>query len=71
MKKYLYIFTFAIMVSYTTPATLANPKVAATIFPLYDIVRNIAGKKLHVSLLVPPLASPHTFEFTPHEIAGL
>jgi zinc transport system substrate-binding protein len=42
-----------------------KPSVAATIFPLYDIVKNIAGNEIDVSLILPPGASPHTFEPTP------
>ncbi len=36
-------------------------KVAATIFPIYDFVRNIGGKYVEPILIVPPGASPHTF----------
>lgn len=42
-----------------------KPTVAATIFPLYDIVKNIAGNNIDVFLILPPGASPHTFEPTP------
>jgi len=40
-------------------------KVAATIFPLFDIAQTIAGDKAETVLLLPPGASPHTFELTP------
>lgn len=46
-------------------------KVAATIFPLYDITRNIAGDSIDVELILPPGASPHTFEPSPQEIKAL
>ena len=39
-------------------------KVAATIFPLYDMVREIGGERVEVELIVSPGASPHLFEFT-------
>jgi ABC-type Zn uptake system ZnuABC Zn-binding protein ZnuA len=39
--------------------------VAATIFPLYDLVRQVAGPVVEVVLLVPPGASPHTFTVKP------
>lgn len=39
--------------------------VSATIFPIYDLVRTIAGPDIDTVLLLPPGASPHTFEFTP------
>lgn len=40
-------------------------KIAATIFPVFDIARNIVGDKIQVIQIVPPGASPHTFEVTP------
>jgi zinc transport system substrate-binding protein len=46
-------------------------KVAATIFPLYDLVRNVAGPEVEVVLLVPPGASPHTFAAKPSTIRDL
>lgn len=39
-------------------------KVAATIFPLYDLVRNIGGEKIEAILILPPGASPHTYEIS-------
>ncbi|MCA9397545.1 zinc ABC transporter substrate-binding protein [candidate division WWE3 bacterium] len=50
-----------------------GPKVATTIYPLYDIVRNVAGENVETVLLLPPGASPHTFDPSPgdlQEIAG-
>ncbi len=38
---------------------------SGTIFPVYDIVRQIAGDKADVSLLLAPGESPHTFNMTP------
>jgi ABC-type Zn uptake system ZnuABC Zn-binding protein ZnuA len=46
-------------------------KVAATIFPLYDLVRNVAGPAVEVVLIVPPGASEHTFEVTPGMVRAL
>src|SRR5512145_3554851 len=46
-------------------------KVAATIFPLYDIVRQVAGPVADVVLILPPGASPHTFEPTPAGVRAL
>ncbi|MFA6603669.1 MAG: metal ABC transporter substrate-binding protein [Patescibacteria group bacterium] len=48
-----------------------KPRIAATIFPLYDIARNIAGDNAEVVLVVPPGASPHTFEPLPSNIREL
>ncbi len=46
-------------------------QVAATIFPLYDLVRQVAGEHAKVVLLVPPGASPHTVAFTPGTVRQL
>jgi len=51
------------------PGTQAT--VATTIYPLYDITRNIAGDALNVAYILPPGASPHTFEPTPSFIRQL
>ena len=48
-----------------------KPVVAATIFPLYDIVRDVAGEHATVELLLPPGASPHFFEFSPRQLDAL
>ncbi len=49
----------------------SQPKVGATIFPLYDIARQVAGPVADVVLVLPPGASPHTFEPTPSAVRGL
>jgi ABC-type Zn uptake system ZnuABC Zn-binding protein ZnuA len=46
-------------------------KVAATIFPVYDIARQVAGPVAEVVLVLPPGASPHTFEPTPASVRAL
>jgi ABC-type Zn uptake system ZnuABC Zn-binding protein ZnuA len=55
----------------TVGAAQAKPKVAATIFPLYDIAREVAGAAADVVLVLPPGASPHTFEPTPAAVRNL
>jgi len=52
----------------TQPASL---KVAATIFPLYDLVRHVAGPAVEVILLVPPGTSEHTFTVRPGTIRAI
>jgi zinc transport system substrate-binding protein len=54
-------------------AASASPptQVAATIFPVYDILREVAGSAAEVVLVLPPGASPHTFEPTPATIRAL
>ena len=53
------------------PPQPAALKVAATIFPLYDLVRQVAGPAVEVVLLVPPGASEHTFAVKPGTVRAL
>jgi zinc transport system substrate-binding protein len=48
----------------------ANGKISitATIFPLYDFVRQIAGDRVNLSMLLPPGAESHSFEPSPKDI---
>jgi len=48
-----------------------KPIVAATIYPIYDIARNVAGSYAEVKLILPAGASPHLFEFSPRQLAAL
>jgi len=43
-------------------------KIITTLFPLYDMAKNIGADKAEVSLLVPPGVEPHTFEPKPSDI---
>lgn len=45
-----------------------KPKIAATIFPLYDIVKQVGGDKIDAVLVLAPGTSPHTFEASPAQI---
>lgn len=55
----------------SAPSQAPPLKVAATIFPLYDLVRQVAGPTVEVVLLIPPEASEHTFTVTPGTIRAL
>ncbi len=46
-------------------------KIAATIFPLVDIGKHIAGKETEIVTILPAGANPHTFELAPHEVREL
>ncbi len=48
-----------------------KPKVAVTIFPIYDIVKNIAGDKIDVNLILPVGASEHTYDPSPLDVSRL
>jgi len=43
-------------------------KITTTLFPLYDMAKNIGADKADVSLLMPPGTEPHTFEPKPSDI---
>jgi len=42
-----------------------EPSVAATIFPVYDIAKNVAGDAVKVTLILPPGTDAHSFEPSP------
>ncbi len=50
-----------------------NDKVqaAATIFPVYDILRQVGGDNIELTLILPAGASPHTFDPTPAQIKSV
>jgi ABC-type Zn uptake system ZnuABC Zn-binding protein ZnuA len=51
------------------PAAAAPPVVVATIDPVAMLVREIGGERVAVTALVPPGASPHTFDARPGDVA--
>lgn len=46
-------------------------QVVATLFPLYDFARIIAGDRAEVSMLLPPGMEPHSFEPRPNDIVRI
>jgi len=46
-------------------------KIAATIFPLCDLTEQVVGSEAEIICLLPPGASPHTFELSPQTVAKL
>jgi zinc transport system substrate-binding protein len=52
-------------------ATTGKLGVAVTILPQAEFVENIGGDKVDVTVMVPPGASPHTYEPTPSQMAEL
>jgi len=53
----------------SAPAESAAPqpaiKIAASIFPLADIARQVGGDKVRVTTIIPSGSDPHNFEITP------
>src|SRR5689334_16060847 len=50
-------------------AATSRPRIAVSIFPLYDIARRVAGDRLDVVLVLPPGRSEHSYDPTPREMA--
>jgi zinc transport system substrate-binding protein len=46
-----------------------KPRVAVSIFPLYDVARRVAGDRLDVVLVLPAGRSEHSYDPTPREMA--
>jgi ABC-type Zn uptake system ZnuABC Zn-binding protein ZnuA len=48
-----------------------RPQVAATVFPIYDIVRRLADDRLDVHLILTPGLDAHSYEPRPRDVATL
>lgn len=46
-------------------------KVIATIYPVYEFAKQVAGDKAEVTMLVPPGAEPHDWEPSPKDLARI
>ena len=60
----------------TLPATVEDEenqrlRVIATIFPQYDFIRQIAGDRVELTMLLSPGAEAHSFEPTPQDIINM
>jgi len=69
----LALIVFVVIRNDTSTVEQENQKnvVATTIFPLYDITQQVAGDKFEVVLMLPPGASPHTFDPQPSLLKDL
>jgi len=65
MKKIAIIALFFLFPLIADLAYAEKIKVIASITPLADLSRQVGGDKVEVKLLLPPGASPHTYEPTP------
>ncbi len=54
-----------------SPAASERPRVAVSIFPLYDIARRVAGDRLDVVCVLPPGRSEHGYDPSPREMAAV
>jgi len=83
MKKFLAILMALILtVCFSTCSKKSNEaesaaaaagkiNVTTTIFPPYDFVRQIAGDKVNLKMLLPPGAESHSYEPTPQDIIAI
>ncbi|MBQ7054651.1 MAG: zinc ABC transporter substrate-binding protein [Oscillospiraceae bacterium] len=46
-------------------------RVVCTLFPQYDFVRQIAGDKVELALLLPPGVESHSYDPTPADIKAV
>jgi zinc transport system substrate-binding protein len=73
MKKQFAIFFYlVILCSFMTSYSHAGRiKVIASIAPLADFAKQVGGERVDIKLLLPPGASPHTYEPTPKVIKDI
>ena len=72
-------FTLALVPVLVFSATACAPEVetsdkvgvVVTILPQAEFVENVGGEKVRVTVMVPPGASPHTYEPTPSQMTAL
>ena len=64
------LMTFAASCTTRTEAT-DRIGVAVTILPQADFVKSVGGEKVDITIMVPPGASPHTYEPSPSQITAL
>lgn len=67
----LAVTAIAALPAYGAAATGGQPLVFVGIPPLQFVVERLAGDFLRVEVLLPPGASPHTYEPTPRQMASL
>ncbi len=53
------------------PADSTKLKVAATLFPYYDFVRQIAGDRVELTMVIPAGMDSHSFEPTPADMLAI
>ncbi len=65
---FIFVTRYSLLV--TKPTSDTRLQAAATINPLADIVSQIGGEYVNVTTILPPGASPHTFEPAPEQISS-
>ncbi|MBI4358673.1 MAG: zinc ABC transporter substrate-binding protein [Candidatus Omnitrophica bacterium] len=67
----LLLIPFILIFGFTARAETSRLKIAATIFPIADIAKQIAGEEAEVLTILPAGANPHAFELTPRAVKAL
>lgn len=77
MKKF-FIVLLCIMIALSASSCQNAPdnvneklNIVCTVFPQYDFIRQIAGDKVNLSLLLPPGSEAHSYEPTPEDVIKL
>ncbi len=70
MKTFLLSLLLGLLVSTSAQAS-EKPTVVTSIHPYYALVQEVAGDSANVVRLLPPGASPHTFDPTPRDVAQI
>jgi zinc transport system substrate-binding protein len=68
LSAILAVAAFGVSCSGSPAASSGKLIVATSIAPLADFVKNVGGDRVQVESLVPPAASPHTYEPTPSQL---
>ncbi len=73
------VLVLVLAIALTAPAISCGPKkegmgnmgVVVTISPMADFVENVGGDKVDVTVMVPPGASPHSYEPSPSQMVAV
>lgn len=65
MKRLFLFFLFLISL------TFGRDLILVSIYPFYDVVKDIAGEGFRIESLVPPKADYHTYELSPQDVKKL
>lgn len=67
----LAIATLALAGASCTRSAPARGQAAASVFPIYDLARRVAGDRLDVRLMLAPGLDPHDYQPRPQDVIGL
>ena len=71
MRRLVWVLIAIALAACGKKAGSGKPRIAVSIFPLYDVTKRIAGDRFDVVLVLPPGKSEHGYDPTPKEIARL